>query len=115
VNLVDGLHTRNSTKKPLAIVLRRVGKGSRGRDSRSDLTNVQYKPIWNYHNESPLYNKNILIKITGEKRLVRGSFVMKEEFCLMNMLVFVQICTFLNLPKAMDKHKHTYTMRIQET
>jgi hypothetical protein len=27
-----------------------------------DLTNVQYKLIWNGHNESPLYNKHILIK-----------------------------------------------------
>jgi hypothetical protein len=26
-----------------------------------DLTNVQYKPIWNCHNESHLYNEYILI------------------------------------------------------
>jgi hypothetical protein len=27
-----------------------------------DLTNIQYKPIWNCHNESTLYNRYILIK-----------------------------------------------------
>jgi hypothetical protein len=39
-----------------------VGIGLRGRDSRGDLTNVQYKPTWNCHNESPLYNEHTLIK-----------------------------------------------------
>jgi hypothetical protein len=54
--MVDGLHifTQNRTKKPLAIVLSRVGRESRGRDSEwGDLTNVQYKPIWNCQIESP--------------------------------------------------------------
>jgi hypothetical protein len=40
--MVDGLH---GTKKTLAIALNEMGRGSRGRDSRGDLTNVQYKPI----------------------------------------------------------------------
>jgi hypothetical protein len=31
-----------------------------------DLTNVQYKPIQNCHNESPLYNEYILIKMKEE-------------------------------------------------
>jgi hypothetical protein len=33
-----------------------------------DLTNVQYKPIWNSHNDSPLYNEYILIKKKKEGR-----------------------------------------------
>jgi hypothetical protein len=49
-------------KKPLAIALSAAGRGLRRRDGGGDLTNVQCKPIWNCHNESPLYNKYILIK-----------------------------------------------------
>jgi hypothetical protein len=49
-------------KKALAIALRRMGRGSRGRDVGGDLTNVQYKPIWSCHNESLLYNEYNLIK-----------------------------------------------------
>jgi hypothetical protein len=49
--------------KPLAIASSGVGKGLRGRDNGGDLTNVQYKPIWNCDNESPLYNESILIKL----------------------------------------------------
>jgi hypothetical protein len=53
--MVDGLHALmwNQTKKPLATVLSGTGKGSRGRDEKGNLTNVQYKPICNCHNESP--------------------------------------------------------------
>jgi hypothetical protein len=59
--MVDGLHILiwNKTKKPLA--LSGAGREQRKRDGRGDLTNVQYKPIGNCHNESPLYNKYILI------------------------------------------------------
>jgi hypothetical protein len=39
-----------------------MGRRLRGREGGSDLTNVQYKPIWNCHNESPLHNEHILIK-----------------------------------------------------
>jgi hypothetical protein len=40
-----------------------VGQGGGlGGDDGRNLTNVQYKPIWYYHNEFPLYNKYILIK-----------------------------------------------------
>jgi hypothetical protein len=62
-NIVDGLHIRiwNRTKKPLAIALNGAGRGPRERNSGGVLTSVQYKPIWNYHNESPLCNKYILI------------------------------------------------------
>jgi hypothetical protein len=45
---------RNRTKKPLAIVLSGEGRRSRERGSGGELTNVQYKPIWNCHNESTL-------------------------------------------------------------
>jgi hypothetical protein len=63
-NVVDGLHIPiwNRTKKCLAISLSGAGRGLSGRDGEGDLTNVQYKSTWNYHNESPLYNKYILIK-----------------------------------------------------
>jgi hypothetical protein len=40
-------------KKPLAIALSGAGRRSRGRDDGGDLTNVQHKPVWNCHNESP--------------------------------------------------------------
>jgi hypothetical protein len=52
----------NRTKKPLTTVLIEAGRGLRGRDGGGDLTNVQYKPIWNCHYEFPQYNKYILIK-----------------------------------------------------
>jgi hypothetical protein len=58
--MVDGFHIliQNRTKKPLAIVLSGAGRELRGRELRGlnsggDLTNVQYKPVWNCHNESP--------------------------------------------------------------
>jgi hypothetical protein len=53
--MFDGFHIliRNRTKKPLAIALSGAGRGLRGRDGGSELTNIQYKPIWNCHNESP--------------------------------------------------------------
>jgi hypothetical protein len=47
--------------KPLAIVL----SGTRrvvGEDGRGNLTNVQHKPIGNWHKESPLYNEYMLTK-----------------------------------------------------
>jgi hypothetical protein len=57
-------------KKSFSIVLSGVGQGLMGRDSGSDLLNVQYKPIGNFHNESPLYNKYTLLKINEEKDLL---------------------------------------------
>jgi hypothetical protein len=39
------------------------GGGRGGEDSGGNLTNVQCKAIQNCHNESPLYNEYILIKI----------------------------------------------------
>jgi hypothetical protein len=53
--MVDVLHIliQNKTKKPLAIALSGVGRRSRERDGGGELTNVQYKPIWNCHNEHP--------------------------------------------------------------
>jgi hypothetical protein len=40
----------------------------RGRDGGDDLTNVQYKPIRNFHNEAPLNNDYILIKCFNKKQ-----------------------------------------------
>jgi hypothetical protein len=40
-----------------------VRRGQWGRDSGSDLTNVQYKLICNCHNESLQYNEYTIIKI----------------------------------------------------
>jgi hypothetical protein len=63
-NMIDGLHILiwKRTKKDLAIALSGVGRDLKKRDSGDDLTNVQYKPIWNFHNESPLCNEYVLIK-----------------------------------------------------
>jgi hypothetical protein len=41
----------------LAIAIGGAGKGLRGREGGGDLTNVQCKPNWNCHNESPLYDE----------------------------------------------------------
>jgi hypothetical protein len=65
--MVDGLHIPR-TKKPLAIALSGEGRGLRGRNDGGDLTNVQYKPNWNCHYESPPYNKYILIKNYKKKK-----------------------------------------------
>jgi hypothetical protein len=43
--------------------------GPTGRDGGGEPTNVQYKPIWNCHSESPLYSKHILIKIHGKNTI----------------------------------------------
>jgi hypothetical protein len=62
--MVDGLHipTWNRTKKPLTIVLSRIGRGLRGTDKGDNVNNAQYKSQWNCHYKSTLYNKHILIK-----------------------------------------------------
>jgi hypothetical protein len=44
--------------KPLAVALSEAGTGV-GRDN---LTNLQCNAIWNWHNESPQHNENMLIK-----------------------------------------------------
>jgi hypothetical protein len=44
-----------------------AGRGLKGRDDGSDLSNVQYKPNWNFHHESPQYNAYILIKIRNNR------------------------------------------------
>jgi hypothetical protein len=53
--MADGLHIPmwNRTKKPFAIALSRMGRGLRGRDDGGNVNNVQYKPNWNCHYESP--------------------------------------------------------------
>jgi hypothetical protein len=60
IRLMDFIYLREIEQKPLAIAL--SGWGQEG-DGGDDLTNVQCKPIWNCHNEFPLYNEYILIKI----------------------------------------------------
>jgi hypothetical protein len=39
--------------KILAVALSGAGRESKGRDGTGNLTNVQYKPVWNCHNEYP--------------------------------------------------------------
>jgi hypothetical protein len=59
---VNNLYNENykSLKKEInAIALSGVRRGLRGRDSGGDLTNVQYIPIWNCHNQSPPCTTNI--------------------------------------------------------
>jgi hypothetical protein len=51
--------------KPLEIALSGAGMGL-GESGGADLTDVQCKPVWNCHNESPS-DKYILIKITEKK------------------------------------------------
>jgi hypothetical protein len=52
--MVDGLHILiwNITKKPLAMALSGMGMGLRWREVGGELTNVQYKPNQNCHDES---------------------------------------------------------------
>jgi hypothetical protein len=50
--------------KPLAIALSGSVRGSWGEgDDGGNLANVQCKAIQNCHNESPLYNEYMLIKV----------------------------------------------------
>jgi hypothetical protein len=62
--MVDGLQILiwNRIKKFFAIALSGAGMGLRGKDSGDDITNLQYKPIWNCHNEYHLYNEYSLNK-----------------------------------------------------
>jgi hypothetical protein len=48
-------------------------------DSGGQLTNIQYKAIWNCHNESPLYSKYILVKMGGKAKNRFKKTGMKEE------------------------------------
>jgi hypothetical protein len=52
--------------KPLAIALSGVGRELREGKCGGNLTNVQCKAIQNCHNESPLYNEYILLKMGGK-------------------------------------------------
>jgi hypothetical protein len=63
--MVDGLHIhmQNKTMKHLAIALSGEGKDLQGADDGDDLTNVQCKVILICHNESPMNNECILIKM----------------------------------------------------
>jgi hypothetical protein len=50
--MIDGLHIRNRTMKPILVALSGAGRKWRG-DGGGDLTNVQCKSIWNCCNDSP--------------------------------------------------------------
>jgi hypothetical protein len=73
---VDRLHIPiwNTTKKPLAIALSGAEKGLRGRDDGGIVNNVQYKPNWNCHYQSILYNEYIVIKILKKKQKIIPGF-----------------------------------------
>jgi hypothetical protein len=46
--MVGGHHIlRHRRARPLAIALSEVRRGLRGKGGYSDVTNVQYKPVWN--------------------------------------------------------------------
>jgi hypothetical protein len=45
-----------------------VGRRLKGTDGGDDIINAQSDPIWNCHNESPLYNEYILIKIKEKNK-----------------------------------------------
>jgi hypothetical protein len=63
----------NRTMKPLAIALSGAGERLMERDSGGDLTNVQYKPIQNCHNESLpvqwIYPNENKIKLNKENEI----------------------------------------------
>jgi hypothetical protein len=61
--------------KPLAITLSGAERGSKRRNGGDDLTNMQYKPIWNCHSESSLYSEYILMK---KKRKLRGMKIIHD-------------------------------------
>jgi hypothetical protein len=48
---MDFTYLYETTKKPLAIALNEAGRALKGRDNRSDLTNVQYKLNQNCHSK----------------------------------------------------------------
>jgi hypothetical protein len=58
--------------KPLAIALSGAGRELCGGESRGNLTNVQCKSIWNWHNESPLRNEYMLIKMKKKSLALKG-------------------------------------------
>jgi hypothetical protein len=58
---MDFIYLHEIEQKPLAIALRGSERRLRGRDGEGDITNVEYKLIWNCHYESSLYNEYILI------------------------------------------------------
>jgi hypothetical protein len=91
--MVDGLHILiwNSTKKPLAIALNEEGGGGGG-EGRCDLTNVQCKPIQNYHNEAPMYYEYILLK----KKLTGNAYNFKNNVFI-NLYVILMIKTTFQL------------------
>jgi hypothetical protein len=58
-----------------------VGKELRGEDSSGDLTNVQYKSVWHYHNESPLHNEYILTKNLIKNKRNRKVNLQNKTIC----------------------------------
>jgi hypothetical protein len=64
--------------KPLASALSGVGRGS-GRWG-NDPNNVRCKAIRNWHNESPLYNEYVLIKVKNMKGRIMKRKVPVQHF-----------------------------------
>jgi hypothetical protein len=50
---MDFISLHETELKNLAIALRGVGRGLRGRDDGGDVNNVQYKINWSCHYKSP--------------------------------------------------------------
>jgi hypothetical protein len=70
-----------------------------------DLTNVQYKPIQNCHNESPLYNEYILIKMKEETLSLKSkilqflkkdlNIIVHKQFSLRSLIFQRLFCLYL--------------------
>jgi hypothetical protein len=74
--------------KSLEITLSGVGRGHAG----SDLTKVQGKSIRDCHNESPLYNEYMLIKMKQNKSFPSPSCKAIFIFaCLVQCLTFISL------------------------
>jgi hypothetical protein len=66
--MVDGLYTYMKSNNETSCNCFKWDRDKcQGRENGGDLTNVQYKPIRNCHNEFPQYNEYILIFEKSEK------------------------------------------------
>jgi hypothetical protein len=70
-----------------------AGMEMSGTHSGDDLTNVQYKPIWNCYYESPPYGEYILIKKIID---VWISLFYKLYICVISVFHSVKWCNVFN-------------------